>query len=484
MRRAVPMQKTIEVMAKDTNADDASSAASPEREAMRSPLLSRLSLYLFMAMVVLAPLPDGSAGFIWVQVWTAVCIVIVAFTSYGRMRRADVLVFFALFLLLLAYGVVALFQSVSPGPAPLEIWSQASNLLQTEIPPRSSSVAGTPANFLGRPLLACLLLIAGIAVGKDSRSSGLVLRSIVYSAAVLGSISFIMQLLSVEGFRAFEQGGALTVFFISKNTSATYLGSGLLVAFTLVAPTLVNAPVKLGPSSDASQIAGTKRQFAVALAGMFLVVLLPLTQSRAGVILTFVLAVGAVLLRLPWKRRSMIGAGITILVLFTIMYGISGDAWRSRQAATGLSSGRTEAYAIMAAAISERPWLGYGLGSFSMSFAPFRDERIPGAGIFNIGHSTPLELAFEGGIPLTLAVFACAIAMASILLRAAIRRPQDPYILAGLLVGLLGVLHSSIDFSLQIPGYLIVCFAVVGVGLGRALLPEKKVERRRRVVRN
>jgi hypothetical protein len=42
--------------------------------------------------------------------------------------------------------------------------------------------------------------------------------------------------------------------------------------------------------------------------------------------------------------------------------------------------------------------------------------------------------------------------------------------LSALMVALIALLHSSIDFSLQIAGYSIVVFALLGLGISRALL--------------
>jgi hypothetical protein len=41
--------------------------------------------------------------------------------------------------------------------------------------------------------------------------------------------------------------------------------------------------------------------------------------------------------------------------------------------------------------------------------------------------------------------------------------------LSSLAVSVIALLHSSIDFSLQIAGYSIVVFALLGLGLSRAI---------------
>jgi hypothetical protein len=55
------------------------------------------------------------------------------------------------------------------------------------------------------------------------------------------------------------------------------------------------------------------------------------------------------------------------------------------------------------------------------------------------------------------------------------KRRRDTIIpLAALAVGLIAVLHSCIDFSLQIPGYAIVIFALAGVGLAQSFASKSR----------
>lgn len=454
--------------------------AAPAREKVRSrhSLASRIAFLLFVAMVVVVPLPDGSVGLFWVEVWTAACALIVVLAGFRGAGRQEALLFAGFLVVLLAYGVVAWLQSISPGPSPQEIWQRAGALLGTQLPPLSGAVVGSPLLFLGRPLLAVLALMAGIAVGRDARRADIVLRAFVYSAMAYGLVGVVALALSLDELRPFAQGTALTAFFINRNTTATYLGSAFLVVVALILVPMVRRSGTGGKVIDFERVKEVKGAFPLLVAAMVLLVLLPLTQSRAGLLITLALAAGALALRLPRQRRVMIATAIAVLVLFAVVYGISGDVWRERQARLGFESGRLDAYMLMLGAIAERPMLGYGLGTFTETFPQFRDESLLLAGVFNIGHSTPLELAFEGGVPLALIVVGFAVIVAAMLIRGAIRRPGDPYILTAVLVGLLGTLHSSIDFSLQIPGYLIVCFAVVGLGLGRVFLPREEVRRR------
>jgi O-antigen ligase len=101
-------------------------------------------------------------------------------------------------------------------------------------------------------------------------------------------------------------------------------------------------------------------------------------------------------------------------------------------------------------------------------------------GVWDIAHSTPLEIAAEMGIPLCLLVVGAWIVAFVILARGAIRRRREAVIpIAVLSVCLIAVIHSMVDFSLQIPGYMIVAFALLGIGLSQSLVEPMAVERER-----
>ncbi len=92
------------------------------------------------------------------------------------------------------------------------------------------------------------------------------------------------------------------------------------------------------------------------------------------------------------------------------------------------------------------------------------------AGVWDIAHDTPLEFASEMGIPLTIIVGAAWIA-ALVVLSLAVRGSRRSMVapLSSLAVSLIALVHSLIDFSLQITGYSIVVFALLGVGLSQAI---------------
>lgn len=435
-----------------------------------------VALWLFLLMIAVVPLPYGSVDFFWVTTWTLYSSLLVLLVTYQDVPRLGGVLLLANALLALAFLVVVLLQSAVPGPFPRPIWAQASQVLGLPLPPISASVRDGPLLYAGRPLLVGVVFALALVLGLARRNGAIILRVIVALAVVYGLIGLLALLLDIPTLRPFG-GRALTAFFINKNTTATYLGSALLIVFSLMAVPLITGQEQfhqLARSGGVIARLGRDRTFLMA-SGMILLLLLPLTESRAGLILTLVLLAVASFLLTPKqvfaRKRTVLLAVAALLAGFALVYVVSGEAWRARQAKVGFDAlGRLEFYKAMMGSISENPWLGAGFGSFADSFPRLRPEIIGIQYFINIGHSTPVELAYEGGVPILVLTGAFILLCTGVLFRGLKRRPGDPYIIAALLVGLLGFLHSAIDFSLQIPGYMIIYLAVVGVGLGRALV--------------
>jgi O-antigen ligase len=159
-------------------------------------------------------------------------------------------------------------------------------------------------------------------------------------------------------------------------------------------------------------------------------------------------------------------AEVSLLVLLLL-----GGNVTNRLDLQGLSDeGRLSAYRSTLRIISDNPWFGTGLGTFVNAFPAYRNNDISISGLWDRAHSTPLELASDMGILLALVV-ALAWITALIVLTFPLRRSRRAMKLplSALAVSLIALLHSSIDFSLQIAGYSIVVFALLGLGLSQAV---------------
>ena len=219
--------------------------------------------------------------------------------------------------------------------------------------------------------------------------------------------------------------------------------------------------------------------FFVCFAAMFM------TGSRGGVLLSlFAMVVAFVVFfrrdlpRVVSLVLAVVGAGAVALVLLQFL----GGNVEARIDAEGLvERGRLAAYQSLLRIIADYPWFGTGLGTFTSIFPAYRSGNISIVGVWNIGHSTPLELAAELGIPLALVIAVGWIVAIVVLIRGTRRSRRETVVpLAALAVSLIALLHSSIDFSLQVSGYAIVVFALVGIGLADSLNAASAQRRRRR----
>jgi O-antigen ligase len=84
-------------------------------------------------------------------------------------------------------------------------------------------------------------------------------------------------------------------------------------------------------------------------------------------------------------------------------------------------------------------------------------------------YNTTLEIASEMGIPFTILVIAGWLGVFIALGRGMTARRHDEILpAAAFWIGLLAVLRSLVDFSLQIPGFSLAILPLVGMGLAQS----------------
>jgi O-antigen ligase len=198
-----------------------------------------------------------------------------------------------------------------------------------------------------------------------------------------------------------------------------------------------------------------------------------MTASRAGVLVSLMILVLTFMIYFSRDMRrgnvvlaALIGCIGTSLLLLQVLGGNVGG----RIDTLGFSDGgRLAGYRSTLKIIADNPWFGTGLGTFAAAFPHYRSD-ISMWGVWDIAHDTPLELASEMGIPFTLLVAIAWIA-ALVVLSLGLRGPRRSMVvpLSALAVSLIALLHSLIDFSLQITGYSIIVFALLGLGLSQAM---------------
>jgi O-antigen ligase len=119
--------------------------------------------------------------------------------------------------------------------------------------------------------------------------------------------------------------------------------------------------------------------------------------------------------------------------------------------------------------IADHPWFGTGQGTFAYAFPAYRSPNVSMWGVWDIAHNTLLEIAADMGVPIAALVVVAWIVIFAVLIRGVWVAPRDLVVpVAAFSVAVLAVLHSLIDFTLQIPGYSIMALALIGAGLAQS----------------
>jgi O-antigen ligase len=456
---------------------------------------NRVSSFILYLAIGGAPLPFGSRDPVTVAFWCFLLGLGLLFASPRQLRRGHFLLLGGIVLIIACYGFV-LHEQLADHPwiaSPNPIWAKTSKLLGQPLPPSVSIVRGEPFYALGAQLADVLALVLGLIVGADREYARRALHIMVWAGvgyAAYGIADLLFDPTAILWREKTVNMESLTATFINRNTAAAYFGS-CAVAWLIMLMARVRGKLPAGPivwtklAQNISKTAGEKQiiirffMFFVCLAAMFM------TGSRGGVLLSlFAMVVAFVIFFLRDLPRAislliaLVGAGAVALALLQVL---GGNVAGRIQAGGLVEQGRLAAYESTLRIIADYPWFGTGLGTFTSIFPAYRSGSISILGVWNVAHSTPLELAVELGIPLTLVIAAGWIVAVLVLSRGTRRPRRDTVVpLVALAVSLIALLHSSIDFSLQVSGYAIVVFALVGVGLAQSFDTDSLPRHRRR----
>jgi O-antigen ligase len=445
-----------------------------------------VQLWTTIAVAILAPLFFGSVDLFWVAVWTVLLSISVLCGIAAPMDRGQGRVLLGFFTLCGLYVLVALVQ-VTPhlidglnDPS----WQRANELLGLNASPRISSRAEIPPLAAGHFLLFTTSFINGFFVGASRHDSAKLVQLVQYSIllyAIYGLAALIFTPNMVLWAPKLAYRGSLTATFINHNTAATFVGAGVILWFCYAFSSLQSFRLSsirslLMTSSNESLAFKIIARSGGALVCLFALLL---TGSRGGLICSCLGLFVAIILMAFNRQRFwyiVISGGVALAVIITLLSRIG------RIGSQGLlDDARWSVYGFCLDAIRQRPLLGAGAGTFADVFPALRTESFPSAGVWEYAHSTILEIAVEMGIPIAAMILIAVVASLFILGRATVRTDgRNRRSLAAITgIAVLSYLHSMIDFSLQIPGYLIVFGILLGCGLARACSTATTVRARR-----
>ena len=439
-------------------------------------VVARLSRWTALSVFVLAPLPFGSVDAPWIATWIILLSLSLASADVSQIQAVHVRLIAAIAVVFGAFAAMATIQASGiEGIGQFDpIWQQAGALLGEPLKARIAVTAKSPVMALAPSMLFTVAMLRAVVLSTESGGAKAISKAIAWAAvvyAVYGAFAFITNPTMLLWREKEAYLNSLTGTFINRNTAATYFG-GASILWTLTLISEFRRRLSRSLSFRDSlwlMMRSPPRPIGIALVATLVCFgATAATGSRAGFVLTLVMLGLACALYTDLRAvaraigvRRLIVAGLLLLALIELWGGVVGTRVDQR----GLvDTARFEVYKTQIDMIANHPWFGIGLGGFESYFPSQRPASIGSAGIIDRGHSTPLEIAAEMGLPVTALLGALVLTFLTLLAVAAVRtRRRD--VIASLCVALLGLLHSCVDFSLQIPGYAVTYAALTATGL-------------------
>jgi O-antigen ligase len=441
-------------------------------------MFSSIQLWTTVVSLVLAPLFFGSVDLFWISVWTILLSIAALCGAAAPMSAGQSRIWFGFLALCGIYVLVAIVQVVPNVVEQLNdpVWRRANDLLGLDALPRISGRAEIPPVAAGHFLLFAASFVSGFSVGTSRHNSDRLIQFAQYSIllyAIYGLAALIFTPNMVLWAPKLAYRGSLTATFINHNTAATLIGAGAILWFCYAFSSLQQASgfssIRLLLLTRSNEHLAFK---IIARSGGALVCFfaLLLTGSRGGLIGSCLgLLVAIILMVASGQKRSFWHIAVWASAALAITAALLSRM--GRIGSQGLfDDGRWSVYGFCVEAIRQRPLLGAGIGTFEDLFPSLRGDNFYSWGVWDYAHSTILEIAVEMGIPVAAMVVMAALASLFILARATLKSEgRSRRSLAAITgIAVLSYLHSLIDFSLQIPGYLIPFGILLGCGLARA----------------
>jgi O-antigen ligase len=363
------------------------------------------------------------------------------------------------------------------------IWPQAASLLGRPLPGSISINPWRTISELSKLLTDLAVVWLTFSLTRNNRRAGVLLNTIIFVGASYALYGFILGVIGITQYALYYPEPALSMLpagpFVLHNSFATYEGLASLAA---VARFVEKARSAILIDKGYRRWALTTMQFALGsgapylLANILCVSALVSAASRGGAFAAFCgfCAMGAIsvlLTKRGTRLRWMLLGAVGIVVPMLILFWISGGVLSSRTEDL-LDAGSTDAMrsALRAAAtrmISSAPLLGLGLGTFDDAYPMYASQMFPY--VMDAAHCDYLEFAAGIGLPAAACWWAAMLWSTIRLFKGALTRRKDViFSVIALGATVLVAVHSTVDFSLQIPAVAMVYACVVGLGLAQS----------------
>ena len=457
---------------------------------------------LFFLFIIAAPIPmGGNRDWAWAPMVVVVgllgllCAAGVGGREGLRVSADESTPLLLVGVSFLFFVAVVLLQmsSFAPLSASASLYAKASELLRQVLIPVPSLSADASRDALLRCLACGLLFLIARVLFHDRQWAKLLLVVFVVSAVIVVTYAVFMHVtkgscyvgsfLKKEGQYNAGERCLMSGTFVGSNNFGCFAGMALVASLALFfdGRRSRRQDEELEYGEEANPIAEWLTGWRVTMAGLSLYFAgaLLLSASRAGVAATAV-AIAAMLYllrrgrpRISFAKLALIVGVIAVAVLF-----LAGAAFLHKTALLGNAGNlnRVVIWGVSFDAFLEAPWLGWGLGTYNDVYAIHQPISIPLPN--DKAHSTPLEFLVEIGIVGALPAFvACIIPWAICFLGGLRRKGERELPAAAFAIAAVAILHSMVDFSLQMPAIAFVVSAVLGLGWAQSFNQAEKPRR-------
>lgn len=430
--------------------------------------------WMLLAVLFLAPVPFGSnRPFFWclwatglgaVLLWY--CLAVFRLRSSFRIPLSALRIATWLFALV---GAVTLIQTLPVG----RVFGDFAFLTRSGDVIYSASISLTPGDswlsflrWFSVGALFFLMLQVSVQNGRAQRLAKAIV-AITSLHALYGLVALTQLGDTILFFEKQYYPGVLTGTFINRNSIATFLGIGAVMASALLFAGRAGSDNEPDQQPQGSSVHGEKLWLAIALVLLLSAVLA--TQSRMGLAATFA-GIGTVLL-LSWRASPLarMSALLAVPVLggLLLLYG-SGVAERYLLVERAADT-RGALYLQIIDMVTARPLLGYGAGSFEYAYPLFHQQPVSVDRVWEYAHSTYLGLWSDLGVVVgSIPVLIVTLILVAILRKRTNSGPMRPETCAALGATVTVAIHSLVDFSLEIQAVAFLYTALLALGSAKA----------------
>ena len=433
--------------------------------------------YAFCALLVWLPLPVASnLPWAWsvMEVWTGFLFISWCWLYFQDKVRISkscyaaryVLVFFGLWLIYITLQITPLSVEVinTLSPLSLEHWLSLNGLRETENSGYSISVDQKITRLsLLLSLSYFLIFFLTLVLVTNRKRLKFLAYSLVCSGLFQAVYGAVMTLSGMEyGFfiKKYAYVGVATGTFVNRNHLAGYLEMTLAIGIGLLIATIA---IGSGARTWKKKLLNLFRLLLSAKARLrlclvMMVIALVLTHSRMGNTAFFISlfitgAIGLVFSRHATRSVVILLVSLVIIDMLIVGQWFGFEKLKHRLEQTSeMSENRDEVYGYAIEQWREYPQTGSGLGSFYAVFPQYRGVDVYGYN--REAHNDYLQFATETGV-IGLVLLALITLISFFAAIFAHHRRRDPLMRGISFASIMGILaimiHSTVDFNLQIP---------------------------------